>query len=71
MFSQVYHRNVVVEREFDILCGDLRGLLQVKRMVKSSGETSGMGYYPNVAAEPYIGFWSSQPPGQGVYSLSP
>ena len=60
-----------MEREFDILCGDFRGLLQVKRMVKSSGETSGTGYYPNVVAEPYGGFWSSQPPGQGVYSLSP
>ena len=28
-------------------------------MVKSSGESSGMGYLPHVVAEPYGGFWSS------------
>ena len=35
---------VVVEREFDSLCGNLRGFLQVKGIVKSPGESSGMGY---------------------------
>ena len=30
-------------------------------MVKSSSESSGMGYEPFVVAEPYGGFWSSPP----------
>ena len=33
-------------------------------MVKSFGESSGIGYYPHVVAEPYGGFWSSHPPGK-------
>ena len=35
---------VVVEREFDSFCGNFMGFLQLKGMVKSTGESSGMGY---------------------------
>ena len=56
-FSQVYHWKLLWRGNstlFEVVLGDF---CQWKGMVKSSGESSLMGYQPNVVAEPYGGLW--------------
>ena len=47
---------------FDSFCG--------KGITKTFVDSSGIGYYPRVVAEPYGGFWSSLPPSSPSPGLS-
>ena len=61
-FSQVYHWKWLWRGNLTLWEVSLGDFCWWKGMVKSSSESSGMGYPPHVVAEPYGGFRSCSPP---------